>query len=172
MQLPTLEEIDAVRASGYRPEVVGCFLHNKKILFVFNKTHKLWQFPQGGIDNGESVNDAIMREMTEELGSSFVSHVKKKQFVGENQVQFPSHSKNSKELKTDSDTDIYMHGKKYYFIAMQVDTEDLHIQETEFDKSKWVDYLGANRLVRTIYQKGKKRITVNAIEQLHALGLI
>ncbi len=41
MKLPNLEEIDAVRKTGLRPGIVGCFLHNKKILFIFKEKYNL-----------------------------------------------------------------------------------------------------------------------------------
>ena len=65
---PTLEELDKDRSDGLRPSVVGCFLNSGKILFVYQKTHQLWQLPQGGVDNHETTIDAFKREMTEELG--------------------------------------------------------------------------------------------------------
>ncbi|MDA3815487.1 MAG: NUDIX domain-containing protein, partial [Patescibacteria group bacterium] len=34
------------------------------------------QFPQGGIDNGETIEKAISREMREELGFKFINDMK------------------------------------------------------------------------------------------------
>jgi putative (di)nucleoside polyphosphate hydrolase len=57
---------------SYRRNVVGVILNEKKeILLVspwWSETTK-WQFPQGGVDKGESDQNAILREMHEELGT-------------------------------------------------------------------------------------------------------
>ena len=54
MNTPTLQEIDAIRKEGMRPQVVGCFVSNKKTLLVYSEKYNLWQFPQGGIDNTDT----------------------------------------------------------------------------------------------------------------------
>lgn len=77
MKTPSLKEIDSIRSQGLRPEVVGCFVSSKKILFVYKKEHHLWQLPQGGIENKEKIEKAALREMTEELGQSFVDSCQK-----------------------------------------------------------------------------------------------
>jgi hypothetical protein len=136
MQFPSLEEIDQIRNSGFRPQIVGCFLNNKKILFLYKKNHDLWQLPQGGIDNGED-------EMT-----------------------FPNHSQNSRDLKNDAGEKIFMKGKKYFFIAADSNAMDLNIGETEFDAFKWVSFDESFILCNNIYQVGKKRITLNVLDQL------
>ncbi len=54
---------------GYRPNV-GIVLLNQKNQVFWGKrirTHS-WQFPQGGIDRGESPEQAMFRELYEELG--------------------------------------------------------------------------------------------------------
>ena len=57
----------------YRP-CVGIFLINgTKQVFGGRRIDgraKAWQMPQGGIDPGETVIDACMREMGEEIGTS------------------------------------------------------------------------------------------------------
>ena len=56
----------------YRP-CVGIFLINcsKQVFGGRIDSHaKAWQMPQGGIDPGETVIDACMREMAEEIGTS------------------------------------------------------------------------------------------------------
>jgi putative (di)nucleoside polyphosphate hydrolase len=50
-------------ATLYRPNA-GIIIFNKKgkLLWCKRKTGDGWQFPQGGIDEGESPEDAILRE--------------------------------------------------------------------------------------------------------------
>ena len=53
----------------YRPNV-GIIIFNRdgKILWCKRKQGDGWQFPQGGIDEGETPQDAIYRETYEEVG--------------------------------------------------------------------------------------------------------
>jgi putative (di)nucleoside polyphosphate hydrolase len=56
---------------GYRPNV-GIILANARNLVFWGKRIKehAWQFPQGGIKAGESPEQAMYRELTEEVGLS------------------------------------------------------------------------------------------------------
>lgn len=58
--------------SDYR-ECVGIILLNKNgKVFVgrrFDFSSESWQFPQGGVDEGENLKDAAKREMLEEIGT-------------------------------------------------------------------------------------------------------
>lgn len=59
----------------YRPNVAMIIVsHNypeKKEIFIAqrNDIADIWQFPQGGIDEGEEVKEALFREMLEEIGT-------------------------------------------------------------------------------------------------------
>ncbi len=172
MPFPNLAEIDQARRSGFRPGVVGCFLNDKKILFLFKEKHNLWQLPQGGIDNKESIEQATRREMREELGKKFTTSMKIHSLIGQNQVEFPDNNKNSRDLVIDAGKKIFMQGKKYFFIAIDIKIPNLNIKETEFDDYSWLDYADALILAKTIYQQGKQRVTLDALKSLHELDLL
>ena len=61
---------------SYRPNVAMIIVSHeypkKKDIFIAqrNDLADIWQFPQGGIDEGEEVVDALFREMEEEIGTS------------------------------------------------------------------------------------------------------
>lgn len=172
MVFPSLEEINEIRKTGFRPQVVGCFLSNKKILFLYKKEHNLWQFPQGGIENGETLEQAIIREMKEELGNKFLARVKVDSIIGEDTIKFPENTKNLRELKTDGGKRIFMKGKKYFFVSLGANTRKLDIKETEFDDYKWLNYKESSELAVAIYQSGKQRIMKKIIKSLFELGLL
>ena len=56
-------------SDGYRPNV-GIILTNddKKVFWAKRLKKPAWQFPQGGIDEGEDIETALMRELNEEIG--------------------------------------------------------------------------------------------------------
>jgi len=60
----------------YRPNVAMIIVSNnypeKKEIFIAqrNDLTDIWQFPQGGIDKGEEVQEALFREMEEEIGTN------------------------------------------------------------------------------------------------------
>ena len=62
----------------YRPNVAMIIVSNnypdKKEIFLAqrNDLSDVWQFPQGGIDEGEEVKEALFRELEEEIGTDKV----------------------------------------------------------------------------------------------------
>jgi putative (di)nucleoside polyphosphate hydrolase len=60
----------------YRPNVAMIIVSNnypqKKEIFIAkrNDMSDVWQFPEGGIDQGEEVEEALFRELEEEIGTS------------------------------------------------------------------------------------------------------
>jgi putative (di)nucleoside polyphosphate hydrolase len=65
----------------YRPNVamiiVSTNYPQKKEIFIAqrNDLSDIWQFPQGGIDEGEEVKEALFRELEEEIGTDDVKIV-------------------------------------------------------------------------------------------------
>lgn len=58
-----------IDSDGYRPNV-GIILSSGsgQVLWAKRVGQDAWQFPQGGIDHDESPEDALFRELNEELG--------------------------------------------------------------------------------------------------------
>ena len=60
-----------VNNEGYRPNVAMVVINStNKVLICRRKNTRTWQFPQGGIDNGEDIKKAMYRELSEEVGLS------------------------------------------------------------------------------------------------------
>jgi len=64
------------KKDSYRPNVAMIIVSNnypeKKEIFIAqrNDLKDIWQFPQGGIDKGEEVEEALFRELEEEIGTN------------------------------------------------------------------------------------------------------
>jgi 8-oxo-dGTP diphosphatase len=52
----------------YRVSVKAVIFKDKKILLVKEEEDNFWSLPGGGIDYGENVQEALSRELSEELG--------------------------------------------------------------------------------------------------------
>ena len=169
----TQEEIDDVRKSGYRPQIIGSIVNNGRVLFMYHKEYDLWMFPQGGIDNGEDLEKAFWREMGEELGSEFVDGFDRRpSFIMEDQSTFPPEKQGSRSLETDDGQEIYMKGKVYFVLAAEAGTDELDVSKTEFNDYKWASFDEAQDLIDLIYQRGKQRITREIVNQLKLKGLV
>jgi putative (di)nucleoside polyphosphate hydrolase len=65
----------------YRPNVAAIVLSNKYPekcdVFIASRTdiNDAWQFPQGGIDKGETPKEALFRELEEEIGTNNIEIV-------------------------------------------------------------------------------------------------
>lgn len=167
----TTKKLDKDRHDGLRPVVVGCITKGEKILFLFQREYELWQLPQGGIEPGETILDALKREMAEELGSfSEKLDYDKAELLGFDKVEFPKKNQGVRELTTENQKEIYMRGKKYYFVKVESRSKDVEIENTEFEKYRWVESSDVQNLLCQIYQKGKRRITKQALRLLKIIN--
>ncbi len=71
----------------YRPNVAAIILSSNyphKCEFFLGKRSDIknsWQFPQGGIDKGETPKEALLRELQEEIGCSSVEVIAEYPFL-------------------------------------------------------------------------------------------
>lgn len=60
----------------YRPNVGAVLFNRQGLVFVARRAdlpvsgQHDWQLPQGGVDEGEELRDAVMRELQEEIGTA------------------------------------------------------------------------------------------------------
>lgn len=167
----TLQQLDALRREGLRPNVVACIVYQKKILFLYHEEYKLWGFAQGGVDNHKMATEALWGELSEEVGEVFLDHLDKNvEFLGYDQIDFPSSRQGSKELRTDAGKEMKMRGKFYLFYLVRCFDPKIDVRASQFDGARWVSFEDAAILVNTIYQKGKKRIIEKALQLVKSTG--
>ena len=121
----------------YRPNVAMIILSEnypqKKEVFIAqrNDLTDIWQFPQGGIDKGEEVKEALFREMEEEIGTD------KAEIIAEypEWISYDFPEKIAKKMKPyKSQT------QRYFLMRLGKDAEiNLDTKHPEFIDYKFVD---------------------------------
>ncbi len=173
-KLPTIWEIDQVRQAGFRPTVVACLIYKKKVLLVFKKKYHHWLMPQGGIENGENLENALVREVKEELGARFALQLKSIQpiLLTQDSLEFKEPEQGSRDLLNDAGQKLEMVGKHYYFLVVPITKASLDTKKSEFDQVVWANYHKAQQIIETVYLQNKKIILQKSINFLKEEGLI
>ena len=163
----TKEIIDNVRKENFRPGVVGVFVNEGRVLLLNKKEWELWLFPQGGISNNETTQEALAREMGEELGAGFVeTWVSEPLLLFEDRIEFRRELYSGRKLTLDDGTEVEMLGKHYYYLVVATSTQDIAISDTEFDDYKWLTYEEVIELSSSIYQKNKRKALIKVLNLL------
>lgn len=130
----------------YRPCVGLCIFNREGKVFVGERLDgkEAWQMPQGGIDEGEDISTAAMRELVEEIGTDKAEIIRI----------------HDKTLKYDIPEDVRARiswGKKYAgqeqtWIALRFTGEDSDIkldawEHPEFARYQWVPLSEVPKLI-------------------------
>jgi len=129
-----------IDAEGFRPNV-GIILTNTQgqVLWARRHGHDAWQFPQGGIQTGETPEQAMYRELWEEVGLE-KHHVKiLAQTRGWLRYRLPR-----RYVRYDAPPPVCI-GQKQKWFLLQLDENNVeHIRfdtaKPEFDRWEWVSY--------------------------------
>lgn len=124
---------------GYRPNV-GIILcnHRAQVLWARRTKRDGWQFPQGGVERNETAEQALFRELYEEVGLRF-QHVR---IVGRTQewlrYELPRKYLHNHRLSG-------FRGQKQIWFLLQLITDESelclnHSRHPEFDEWRWIDY--------------------------------
>ena len=153
----------------FRPNVAAVILNQRgdKIL-MFHRAdgrRKGWQIPQGGVDLGETEEQAILRELKEEIGTEDVRIIK--QSSKRTRYKFPK-----AVLKLMQQQGRWKHfwgqEQRWFLLRLNQGTEMLSLKneahKQEFDRFKWMrPKAGLRKVVRfkrKAYRKGLKRLGV------------
>lgn len=172
--LPTKKEIDQVRQAGFRPTVVACLIYKKKVLLVFKKKYHHWLMPQGGVENQETLKEALVREVKEELGEKFALQLSQigPTLLTEDELDFKESDFKARDLFTDAGQPIEMLGKHYYFLVAEVKDIGFDARKSEFDRVVWANFKKAQKIIESVYLQNKKNILQKSIDVLKEQGLI
>jgi putative (di)nucleoside polyphosphate hydrolase len=142
---------------GYRPNV-GIVIYNRQgqVLWARRVGQHSWQFPQGGINFGESPEQAMFRELREELGLNpkdvTVMSISKGWF----KYRLPN-----RLIRKDENPVCVGQRQKWFLLRLNRESEQKIIFNTtklpEFDDWRWVTYWYPVRQVvpfkRDVYRK-------------------
>lgn len=123
---------------GYRPNV-GIIVANEhgQVLWAKRVGQDAWQFPQGGIQSAESPEEALYRELDEEIGLD-PSHV---QIVGTTRGWL--RYKLPRRLLRDNRSSFVGQKQKWFLLKMLATDDSVsfeHSDTPEFDLWSWVSY--------------------------------
>jgi len=121
----------------YRPNVAMIVMSSsypqKREVFIAQRNDlvNIWQFPQGGIDNGEEVQEALFRELEEEIGTNKAKIVA--EFPEWISYDFPQKiAKKMKPYKGQT--------QRYFLLRLDEDAKiNLETKHPEFMSYKFVD---------------------------------
>ena len=127
-------------ADGFRPNV-GIVVANSREQVLFARRvggFDAWQFPQGGIQESETPEDALYRELDEEVGLDAACV----EIVAETQdwlrYELPPQLRRS-----NSDPNFIGQKQKWFLLRMLADDSRVDVRrfdEPEFDHWQWVSY--------------------------------
>lgn len=154
-------------AKKYRPNVAGIVLSSKypfecKVLLGHrNDMENVWQFPQGGIDEGEAPEKALLRELKEEIGTDEVEIIAvHPEWLN---YDFPENVNIKKKYAFDGQS------QKYFLVRLKNGAKiDLNTAEPEFDK---FEFMTLKQLFSTVHHF-KRPVYVRVIQYFQEKGYL
>ena len=144
---------------GYRPNV-GIVICNEKRQVLWAKWYgqNSWQFPQGGINEGETPEQAMYRELFEEVGLT-----KKDVKILYASKQWLRYKLPIRLLRYDSKPICIGQKQRWFLLQLTCDAKDIDMNRTkspEFDGWRWVSFWYPVRQVvsfkRDVYRRAMK----------------
>ncbi|AVF37241.1 MULTISPECIES: RNA pyrophosphohydrolase [Rahnella] len=149
---------------GYRPNV-GIVICDKQgqVLWARRYGQHSWQFPQGGINPGETAEQAMYRELFEEVG------------LGRKDVRILASTRNwlryklpKRLVRWDTKPVCIGQKQKWFLLQLMCNDADINMQRSstpEFDGWRWVSFWYPVRQVvsfkRDVYRRVMKEFSAN-----------
>ena len=150
-----------IDADGFRPNVGIVLLgDNKQVLWAKRVGQDAWQFPQGGIHRGERPEQALYRELHEELG------------LQEHDVELMGCTKGwlryrlpMRYIRRNKKPICIGQKQKWFLLRLQSSVDKIrfdHADKPEFDDWRWVDYwFPPNDVIffkRSVYRRALRQL--------------
>ena len=120
----------------YRPNVAALMVNQRGQLLICErfKVPGAWQFPQGGVDDGEELDRALLREVEEEIGLSPEHYSIEKSLSGY-RYDYPSWVK-----KPPHKAHFVGQEQTYYLCRVKPDAPPVNLMQEprEFSQSRWI----------------------------------
>ena len=127
-----------IDAKGYRPNVGIVIMNNSGQLFWARRYGQDgWQFPQGGIDDGEAADAAMYRELYEEVGLRSQQVALIAATSGWLRYKLPEN------LRRSGPPGYIGQKQKWYLLRLVADDSAIRLDcgaKAEFDRWQWVSY--------------------------------
>ena len=140
---------------GYRENVAIVIINDDhKVLWAKRTNENAWQFPQGGIKSNETIEEAMFRELKEEVG------------IDESKIEILGRTNDWLYYDVPKNlvrkvNNLYKGQKQIWFLLKFLGNEnDIYLKNSpkpEFDNWSWVDYWKPNKEVidfkKDVYSK-------------------
>ena len=154
--------IKVIDSAGFRPNV-GIVLANDGGQVLWARRiggHNAWQFPQGGISEGESPEDALYRELNEEVGLSRDAVEVLASTKGWLRYRLPQ-----RFIRPGNKPLCIGQKQKWFLLRMLEDDKAVQLDlndKPEFDQWQWVSYwYPLNQVIsfkREVYRRAMKEL--------------
>jgi putative (di)nucleoside polyphosphate hydrolase len=131
--------LEVIDSEGYRPNV-GIVICNRagQLLWAKRIKQSAWQFPQGGIKQHESLEDALYRELQEEVGLADVDVNILQRTEDWLRYRLPENY-----IRHQQDPLCIGQKQKWFLLSLESDESKVELSHTgkpEFDDWRWVSY--------------------------------
>lgn len=121
----------------YRKGVLGIIIDKNKKFLIINKQNyqeNEWSFPGGGIEKGETLKEAIKRELQEELGTSNF------EIIAESETPYIYEWPDETIIKRYQEKQELYRGQEvhYFLVKFTGENKDIKLEEEEIRKIRWV----------------------------------